>query len=96
MRHASSDSGRSRAGTGESVPRQESGESICSSVFSSFESPSSSPSHQSRRTEFKYSKDKNQEFDYDSNGSHSSTSGHGSRSSYSLSRRDNKKPAPGE
>ena len=48
MRDPSSGSGRSRTSTGESVSRQESEESINSSVLSSLDSPS--PSHKSQRT----------------------------------------------
>ena len=96
MRHPSSDSGRSRADTGESVPRQESGESISSGVFSSFDSPTPSPSHKSQRAEFKYSKEKNQRFEYDSNDSNGSTNGYGNHSSCTVSRRDSQKPPPSE
>ena len=70
--------------------------SLKSCEFSPFESPEPTPSYESRKTEFRYSKDRNQRFEYDSNESHSSTNGIGSHPSYTVSRRDCKNAVPGE
>ena len=70
--------------------------SLKSSPFSSFESPEPSPGHESRKTGFRYSRDKHQGFEYESNESYSSTNVYGNRSSYTVSGKGNVKPLPGE